>query len=819
MNFKKILVLVMALVMTVSAFAPSIQAFNKDDAKAELDRVAGDVKLVLDQIVDYVSENYEEAYAEGYAYALENGYIGATVEALDTAISAIEGLDVSSLDVDADMEAALEAELDACLDTLREVKAVLENGSADNFEGLVVALVGLENDLYTHLDNLRAICAEVEVDLSVFDYALAVLDEALTALEMTINGTIEAAKDYLAEALAPYYEYVCEKVEIALDVYNAIVETVVDIHTTILRIHAKLLEVNEAILDTIAAIENAVEKAIDTYVLVVETLVKVCESIGAAIPVAIQMYREVVAFVLEYQDDAENAVVAAKELYSDLVDIVEAALVEGKKAQAVALEVYAHVVALLGEINAEIRELLYNTLNAHYELNEDSYYVALGKSGYASELAALLHLDNKYDIFGLNGNYANALAGADLVTLDLTDDGIYDFAKAQVMGKLAGSVRSNSTLMSWYNDKFIVGPAIRQALDELGIDINANAQDLDWSKYLDEEGSAALDACLADLKLQIVEAGVPEVYVLPLGDIALEILEQNGVSFPGLTINVFVDVPVADLVVFLVENLLYKHAELTHNLVSTLENVYATAPEATVVITGLETIVSLADTELAGLGLDLAKADEAVAAVTDVLNLQLFAFALANENTIFVDSVEAEDIFVALNFTCAHVYDDYCLDATCNLCEEERVAPGHTFENYESNGDATCTKNGTETAKCENCDVTDTREDDNSKTAHDYADATCKTPKTCKDCGAKQGSVAAHTYGEWVVTIKATTETTGVQVKTCANCGHKVEEEIPMIIDNSPKVIATIGIVILVAAVVCGAAVGAYSLIKKRKNA
>ena len=40
-----------------------------------------------------------------------------------------------------------------------------------------------------------------------------------------------------------------------------------------------------------------------------------------------------------------------------------------------------------------------------------------------------------------------------------------------------------------------------------------------------------------------------------------------------------------------------------------------------------------------------------------------------------------------------------------------------------------------------------------------------------------------------------------------------------MIPDNTPGIMKTIGIVILVAAVVSGAVVGAYCLIKKKKNA
>ena len=808
MNFKRILVLVMALVMTVSAFAPSIQAFNKDDAKAELDRVIGDVESAIYQIVDYVSENYEDAYADGYAYALENGYINDLLWAIDEAVAAIEVLDVSSLGVEADLAAALETELDATVDTLCELEEVLAQGTAVDFAGLVVALVGFEDDLYTHLENLEAVCAEVEVDL-------AKVENALSSLELSIDNIIEAAKDYLAEALAPYYDVVCDAFDFGVEVYNIVVETVVAIHATVLRVHAELLRVNETILDAMELVENTIKKAVDTYVRVASALVNVYDTVEVAVKVAKELCENVVVFVDEYKDEADSVILQAKKLYNGFVEILVKAQAEHKKAQVVACEIYAYVVELIGKINAELGATLDAAFNANYVLNENSYYVALGNSKYASELANMLNLSNKYKVLGLNGS----VAGADLVTVDMTDDELYDFTYSQVLGKVASIVRENDILMRWYNDGGIVGSAIRGALEDLGIDVNANAKELDWSKYLDEEGVAMLDSLLENLQLEIVEAGVPEVYVLPLGELALEVLKQNGYYFPGVSINIFLDIPVAELISFAFENMLYKYAEFASNVAMVLDEVHTSAPNATVVLTGVAGTFEVFESEFAELGLELDFLDDAFEAAAGTLNVGLFALALARENTIFVEEANAEAIFEALNYSCAHVYDDYCLDTTCNLCGEVREAPGHTFENYVSNGDATCNKNGTETAKCEYCDVTDTKEEADSKIAHDYSEATCETPKTCKNCGHKIEGYADHVYGEWKTTISATNESTGIQEKVCTVCGHKVEEVIPMIPDNTPGIMKTIGIVILVAAVVSGAVVGAYCLIKKKKNA
>ena len=89
---------------------------------------------------------------------------------------------------------------------------------------------------------------------------------------------------------------------------------------------------------------------------------------------------------------------------------------------------------------------------------------------------------------------------------------------------------------------------------------------------------------------------------------------------------------------------------------------------------------------------------------------------------------------------------------TCTLCgnKEEKVgaAPlGHNFEKYVYNNDATCIKNGTETAKCTRCNKTNTREAKGSALGHKPiadkdVEPDCVNPgKTggshCSVCGAE----------------------------------------------------------------------------------
>ena len=79
----------------------------------------------------------------------------------------------------------------------------------------------------------------------------------------------------------------------------------------------------------------------------------------------------------------------------------------------------------------------------------------------------------------------------------------------------------------------------------------------------------------------------------------------------------------------------------------------------------------------------------------------------------------------------------------------------HSFTNYVSNNDATCTENGTETAKCVRCDETDTRTVENS--------------------------VLGHQFGEWKVIKEATTTAPGKRERICERCDYKETEVIPMI--------------------------------------
>ncbi len=117
--------------------------------------------------------------------------------------------------------------------------------------------------------------------------------------------------------------------------------------------------------------------------------------------------------------------------------------------------------------------------------------------------------------------------------------------------------------------------------------------------------------------------------------------------------------------------------------------------------------------------------------------------------------------------------DGYTGDTYCNDCKEVVVAGtvepmlGHSFKNYVSDGNATCTEDGTKTAKCERCDVTDTKKDEGSAKGHSWKDegedlyqaADCENDavywQTCGTCGISAKDDTTDTGSTW---IKANTK-------------------------------------------------------------
>mgnify|MGYP002624814128 CR=1 FL=1 len=118
---------------------------------------------------------------------------------------------------------------------------------------------------------------------------------------------------------------------------------------------------------------------------------------------------------------------------------------------------------------------------------------------------------------------------------------------------------------------------------------------------------------------------------------------------------------------------------------------------------------------------------------------------------------------------------------TFDVCE----ALGHSFTNYVSNDDATCTADGTKTAVCDRCDETDTVADEGTAKGHSFTnyvsnnDATCTADSTktaiCDRCDATdtvadEGTAKGHSFTNYVSNNDATCTADGTKTAVCDRC-------------------------------------------------
>ena len=827
-----------------------------------------------------IGEFYDEAYEYAYNYADEHQYTTKAVNVIDRVINRLERVDLSDNTMTAAFREDLQVEIDALITTLTEIRCVIENDDAKDVEGLVATLYALDDDVLTHVNNINALCEQFGIDLNN-KVILPLLDEAFEIINTELIPAVEAFVDAFVEA---FVAYVTEKAEelyvvvygIAEELYLELVafatkvalyvgpkaEMIYRQFTELLEILAKVRDdLDAAIGEALEFFNDLMEKVIEIKGNIDETLEEIIDRVYKFIDCAKELYDRVVDVLVEVFGNVENAILVAQKVcerllklaeqykndlaafaleayavYEDIVDLIVKTYGETKDAIYTAKQVYLTVISTLCGWNEELQDMIEGATSGSYELTEDSYYVALGNSQYAQELADMLNLGSKFDQFTVDQDFAEAVAGADLITIKVNNGEFYSFAYTQIMGTLADIVRSNDHLVGWLNNS-LVGDDIRAVIESYGIDLEAQAEELEWSKYISTEDKELLDMFLARVKAKLLEMGIPETFELDVTAEIEEVLRAEGLLLPGVEVAIEpVVIEVADLAVYAIENLLYSYAQFVERTAVLLGKVRELSPEAVVVITHVANPLELMPFDISGLVPEFDKYSKVLDKAIDALNLYLYGLAVFNENTIFVDSEEAEDIYDALNVFCEHKYDD-CEDTICNICGETRVAPGHSYTQWIYNNDHTCTEDGTVTAKCDNCDSVTTVTKKGSATGHNWKEATCTTPKTCLNCGEVSGKAAGHlydhscdtdcnrcgnvrsithTFGEWEITVHPTIFKAGEQSRTCSVCGYTETKpyEIEPETDFATIVALALGSII----VAFGASTAIILLIQKKKE-
>lgn len=139
----------------------------------------------------------------------------------------------------------------------------------------------------------------------------------------------------------------------------------------------------------------------------------------------------------------------------------------------------------------------------------------------------------------------------------------------------------------------------------------------------------------------------------------------------------------------------------------------------------------------------------------------------------------------------------YCPDCDTWISGHEIIAKKpHSFTEYISDDNATCTQNGTKTAVCDSCHVqTDVVTEEDSALGHDWNEtktfvklsASCENDgeyfKECSRCGISsenetgeswkdEGSLREHELSGWYYSLEPTCELEGEEKRDCKNCAY-----------------------------------------------
>lgn len=590
---------------------------------------------------EYTLEYYDEAYELAYKYADTKGYTNKAISAINKVLNRIDKVDLSDNKMTAAFRADLQRELDALVPTLNELKDVIATDKAKDVPGLVDTLRGLKDDVKTHIKNIYELCKQAGYDVTTI-VIIPLLEELVTVLDEYFDILVAKIIENIKPLLKGIYGELKDIIEI------------------IIKINLFL----GGALDQLIAI---IDEVVDAFKFIYNLLVDVFGTIENALVIA----GKITALLIDYIRGVPGLVNNIKNLMLNIYDIIVSVYGETHDALETAKAVHNYLVSVAKYIKDKIMSSINGASKADYEITIDSHYVALGNAPYASDLAEMLFLGDKYDKVPLSGNYINKLAGADLVSVKFDNGEFYMFVMEQLMGYVPTILMSNEQFLTYYNQ---FPEEFEMYFGIMGIDLTASAPELDWSKYLDEETRAILSERVKALVTNITESNLPQTFSYDIGPMIAEIALPEGAELEAV-----IEINVSEVIAYALEVIAYASFEASNRVATTLDNIYSVAPNATVVVTGilnpLGYITPIIDMIAPEYNAYMEILDEAF----EIINLPLYACAVANPNTIFVPSEDAAVIYDALNAHHDHYYHNVCTDTVCAICGEVRVAPGHVF--------------------------------------------------------------------------------------------------------------------------------------------
>ena len=190
---------------------------GEDFAKAE-------VAEIMQEVCDFVTEYYDEAYAYAYAYADENGYIAEAIAGLDELSAELGKIDVSDLELSDELKAELENTIENAQETIAQLQTLIEEADVLDHATLDEA-IDLLNKLGQNVTDIREILTQAGIEAGeaaweAYEEAVRIFeDEIKPVIIEKLEAAVEAGTDWLIEKAGEAYDKLVEEATAAVKEY------------------------------------------------------------------------------------------------------------------------------------------------------------------------------------------------------------------------------------------------------------------------------------------------------------------------------------------------------------------------------------------------------------------------------------------------------------------------------------------------------------------------------------------------------------------------------------------------------------------------
>ena len=282
-------------------------------------------------------------------------------------------------------------------------------------------------------------------------------------------------------------------------------------------------------------------------------------------------------------------------------------------------------------------------------------------------------VDNHVGSFDqMRSDYMAALSKADLITISIGNCNFTDFMSAQVFGAIAELL--NKELYDVLN-KGLFASMIKEKISAF-IDLDSKTYEMNWEGYLGAEGKAKLEAALMDMETQLLEAGVPETYLLNLAEMAGE---SMGMTLPStIKDKLIVNVPMAKLMVYVMECFLYGYVTFVVDFEAAFDKIHEIAPDAQLLILGMCNPTDALVFTFNGREIPYG---EYYGYMAKLMSLYFIDYAENTPNTTFVDVYDTESFTDVKLSNGESTYDlmEYVMDFAENSADFHATPAGHVY--------------------------------------------------------------------------------------------------------------------------------------------